>query len=167
MLFFFFKQKTAYEMRISDWSSDVCSSDLDHRNEPQKKEVDRHIDAWPARRCANQKATTPARRHKTAASTRRETFGPTDETVGLTGPANRMIDPPQLEMDGGDMDEDEQRGRHAPRRRLEDDCPGIDRLMSPARTQLPVQCPAAYVTLPPIGQAPTRLQAPTGSTTIQ
>src|SRR3546814_7077813 len=34
--FFFFKQKTAYEMRISDWSSDVCSSDLssprrDHR----------------------------------------------------------------------------------------------------------------------------------------
>src|SRR3546814_17369480 len=28
MEFFFFKQKTAYEMRISDWSSDVCSSDL-------------------------------------------------------------------------------------------------------------------------------------------
>src|SRR3546814_19169866 len=28
MCFFFFKQKTAYEMRISDWSSDVCSSDL-------------------------------------------------------------------------------------------------------------------------------------------
>src|SRR3546814_11003456 len=28
MYFFFFKQKTAYEMRISDWSSDVCSSDL-------------------------------------------------------------------------------------------------------------------------------------------
>src|SRR3546814_5082376 len=28
---FFFKQKTAYEMRISDWSSDVCSSDLDLR----------------------------------------------------------------------------------------------------------------------------------------
>src|SRR3546814_5816694 len=27
---FFFKQKTAYEMRISDWSSDVCSSDLGH-----------------------------------------------------------------------------------------------------------------------------------------
>src|SRR3546814_7451013 len=28
MFVFFFKQKTAYEMRISDWSSDVCSSDL-------------------------------------------------------------------------------------------------------------------------------------------
>src|SRR3546814_6617520 len=30
-MFFFFKQKTAYEMRISDWSSDVCSSDLQMR----------------------------------------------------------------------------------------------------------------------------------------
>src|SRR3546814_3404582 len=30
VVFFFFKQKTAYEMRISDWSSDVCSSDLHH-----------------------------------------------------------------------------------------------------------------------------------------
>src|SRR3546814_7302659 len=33
--FFFFKQKTAYEMRISDWSSDVCSSDLRSRTNPQ------------------------------------------------------------------------------------------------------------------------------------
>src|SRR3546814_10018971 len=32
-VFFFFKQKTAYEMRISDWSSDVCSSDLGARLE--------------------------------------------------------------------------------------------------------------------------------------
>src|SRR3546814_3526801 len=31
--FFFCKQKTAYEMRISDWSSDVCSSDLGHQRE--------------------------------------------------------------------------------------------------------------------------------------
>src|SRR3546814_5472330 len=30
LMLFFFKQKTAYEMRISDWSSDVCSSDLRH-----------------------------------------------------------------------------------------------------------------------------------------
>src|SRR3546814_4488202 len=30
-VFFFFKQKTAYEMRISDWSSDVCSSDLHYQ----------------------------------------------------------------------------------------------------------------------------------------
>src|SRR3546814_8271281 len=33
-VFFFFKQKTAYEMRISDWSSDVCSSDLVRRPGP-------------------------------------------------------------------------------------------------------------------------------------
>src|SRR3546814_6345917 len=33
LFFFFFKQKTAYEMRISDWSSDVCSSDLDQSGE--------------------------------------------------------------------------------------------------------------------------------------
>src|SRR3546814_18873799 len=32
--FFFFKQKTAYEMRISDWSSDVCSSDLPNTGQP-------------------------------------------------------------------------------------------------------------------------------------
>src|SRR3546814_6331224 len=31
-MFFLFKQKTAYELRISDWSSDVCSSDLSRRN---------------------------------------------------------------------------------------------------------------------------------------
>src|SRR3546814_9007992 len=37
VLFFFFKQKTAYEMRISDWSSDVCSSDL--------RGLHRHVDA--------------------------------------------------------------------------------------------------------------------------
>src|SRR3546814_7080940 len=33
LLVFFFKQKTAYELRISDWSSDVCSSDLFRRAE--------------------------------------------------------------------------------------------------------------------------------------
>src|SRR3546814_10079687 len=34
--FFFFKQKTAYEMRISDWSSDVCSSDLSDVERPME-----------------------------------------------------------------------------------------------------------------------------------
>src|SRR3546814_15596406 len=37
MYFFFFKQKTAYELRISDWSSDVCSSDLVSRRPPLLK----------------------------------------------------------------------------------------------------------------------------------
>src|SRR3546814_2288802 len=34
---FFFKQKTAYEMRISDWSSDVCSSDLVELPDPRRR----------------------------------------------------------------------------------------------------------------------------------
>src|SRR3546814_2931877 len=38
--FFFCKQKTAYEMRISDWSSDVCSSDL---NQAQDLRFDHHV----------------------------------------------------------------------------------------------------------------------------
>src|SRR3546814_7744397 len=50
IVFFFFKQKTAYEMRISDWSSDVCSSDLrmapspapDRRNRPDCRDGRRH-----------------------------------------------------------------------------------------------------------------------------
>src|SRR3546814_8901546 len=37
-VFFFFKQKTAYEMRISDWSSDVCSSDLDGRQDGRRED---------------------------------------------------------------------------------------------------------------------------------
>src|SRR3546814_2501072 len=37
--FFFFKQKTAYEMRISDWSSDVCSSDLAFDHQPTLGEL--------------------------------------------------------------------------------------------------------------------------------
>src|SRR3546814_4016697 len=40
MFFFFFKQKTAYEMRISDWSSDVCSSDLQRC---ERRERERHL----------------------------------------------------------------------------------------------------------------------------
>src|SRR3546814_10782186 len=45
-VFFFFKQKTAYDMRISDWSSDVCSSDLDSGQAPGARMHDR------AGRCA-------------------------------------------------------------------------------------------------------------------
>src|SRR3546814_10966733 len=39
-VFFFFKQKTAYEMRISDWSSDVCSSDLNENVPPNEWQID-------------------------------------------------------------------------------------------------------------------------------
>src|SRR3546814_4729081 len=42
--FFFFKQKTAYEMRISDWSSDVCSSDLLADREGRHRNSAGHLD---------------------------------------------------------------------------------------------------------------------------
>src|SRR3546814_16867241 len=53
--FFFFKQKTAYEMRISDWSSDVCSSDLldtreDVQGRPIKLTIDGPLQDYAARR---------------------------------------------------------------------------------------------------------------------
>src|SRR3546814_1609038 len=41
VFFFFFKQKTAYELRISDWSSDVCCSDLEIEEEDQQQQ--RHV----------------------------------------------------------------------------------------------------------------------------
>src|SRR3546814_4542483 len=44
---FLFKQKTSYEMRMSDWSSDVCSSDLggiDHRHADQEQQRGRDVD---------------------------------------------------------------------------------------------------------------------------
>src|SRR3546814_3121045 len=53
LCFFFFKQKTAYEMRISDWSSDVCSSDLSSQ---PRLDPWRSASARPARRPAAAKA---------------------------------------------------------------------------------------------------------------
>src|SRR3546814_6396546 len=47
--FFFFKQKTAYEMRISDWSSDVCSSDLQRILEILARAADRGVPKLCAR----------------------------------------------------------------------------------------------------------------------
>src|SRR3546814_9591264 len=58
MCFFFFKQKTAYEMRISDWSSDVCSSDLwmqieSHgQGDEQRQHIGRH--SRPSQQTFNQ-----------------------------------------------------------------------------------------------------------------
>src|SRR3546814_9998554 len=45
-LFFFFKQKTAYELRISDWSSDVCSSDLHAGEDGDVVRVRKVIGGW-------------------------------------------------------------------------------------------------------------------------
>src|SRR3546814_2444717 len=58
LFFFFFKQKTAYEMRISDWSSDVCSSDL--RRLARRR--GRRGDALRAARPATARAWQPLRR---------------------------------------------------------------------------------------------------------
>src|SRR3546814_1650955 len=68
--FFFFKQKTAYEMRISDWSSDVCSSDL------------RYWDAGPA---------PPVRCPSRQCRCRRAAFAPAprDRRPGVRLPATR------------------------------------------------------------------------------
>src|SRR3546814_8875474 len=50
VFFFFFKQKTAYEMRISDWSSDVCSSDLLAQAAQQGVEADQRVPERGAQR---------------------------------------------------------------------------------------------------------------------
>src|SRR3546814_4814598 len=51
-MFFFFKQKTAYEMRISDWSSDVCSSDLEPLDlDARRIEVDQDHGLLPVNLC--------------------------------------------------------------------------------------------------------------------
>src|SRR3546814_4937618 len=55
--FFFFKQKTAYEMRISDWSSDVCSSDL----LPRARATDRGDEPVPVRASGRRLARLLAR----------------------------------------------------------------------------------------------------------
>src|SRR3546814_7855728 len=49
LLFFFFKQKTAYEMRISDWSSDVCSSDLPPPPRKKRKKRKKRLSFWSAK----------------------------------------------------------------------------------------------------------------------
>src|SRR3546814_19372557 len=55
--FFFFKQKTAYEMRISDWSSDVCSSDLDEPEQSIYRTLCRFYLEWPLQ-CKFQSCST-------------------------------------------------------------------------------------------------------------
>src|SRR3546814_6111250 len=67
-LFFFFKQKTAYESRISDWSADVCSSDLRQQDER----------AAPRRHAARDAARIAARAPEAV-----EAIGALDRTAGI------------------------------------------------------------------------------------
>src|SRR3546814_3449707 len=71
ILIFFFKQKTAYEMRISDWSSDVCSSDLSPRDQARKGQIADDADAPSPFRHARNMAIIPRRVISTRSEERR------------------------------------------------------------------------------------------------
>src|SRR3546814_1053563 len=79
---FFFKQKTAYEMRISDWSSDVCSSDLYWRSSlasdlrPSGPEEYCHGDPGPALRVPGIARSEERRVGKECVSTCRSRWSP-------------------------------------------------------------------------------------------
>src|SRR3546814_7904121 len=78
LFLFFFKQKTAYELRISDWSSDVCSSDLVHQSHIQgeyrclchkpchrwRPTLGRHTCAWRWGCCWSSRSAPAARKKK-------------------------------------------------------------------------------------------------------
>src|SRR3546814_9440871 len=75
-VFFFFKQKTAYEMRISDWSSDVCSSDLTATGRSALRQAGRrltsacHTSTPATARVTTCSWTRPARLRRTASCSR-------------------------------------------------------------------------------------------------
>src|SRR3546814_4390053 len=77
-MFFFFKQKTAYEMRISDWSSDVCSSDLTFATK-------RHFLALPYNIRSESPATRVVRPKGAPPLTRTELFIWRPPDFGLVG----------------------------------------------------------------------------------
>src|SRR3546814_18100656 len=83
IVFFFFKQKTAYEMRISDWSSDVCSSDLS----AVSKVVSAPANAGPA----NQRQANRRRAMATIARSVRPLFFRTDCMLGSLHMETRRI----------------------------------------------------------------------------
>src|SRR3546814_2677832 len=68
IFFFFFKQKTAYEMRISDWSSDVCSSDLrrllDYATLVEQRRLSAARGAGLLARCRTAHFARPDARHR-------------------------------------------------------------------------------------------------------
>src|SRR3546814_1212960 len=91
--FFFFKQKTAYEMRISDWSSDVCSSDLArHRGIP------RPVILAMLSRHAGSCAIRPAENHGTAHLAARH-------IICFGRRVNDMIDRLHGEVEGHEFDD--------------------------------------------------------------
>src|SRR3546814_3747701 len=86
---FFFKQKTAYEMRISGWSSDVCSSDLFQ---------DPYSSLNPRKRVASL-ISMPLRAHRIGTS--QEQRRQVEEMAELVGLPRRALDSPPNELSGG------------------------------------------------------------------
>src|SRR3546814_7886811 len=77
LFFFLFKQKTAYEMRISDWSSDVCSSDLpivSTRSKRSSAQARHTVESWPPENSTRAFSAIPA-------SLRRPSAGPVGRPV--------------------------------------------------------------------------------------
>src|SRR3546814_1781307 len=94
IFFFFFEQKTAYELRISDWSSDVCSSDLDAQG---KAEFPALLRLYRLRR-ALRPLLRPPRQFR-----ERRAVGPADDrALGDHLPARRRpAAPPEPALRGG------------------------------------------------------------------
>src|SRR3546814_5667000 len=88
-MFFFFKQKTAYEMRISDWSSDVCSSDLLVGDATVSTADEKYGLSWHGKRQARQIALTPS----TGTLLPRP-----DESIEWDGTRNLLIEGDNLEV---------------------------------------------------------------------
>src|SRR3546814_9223660 len=91
-LFFFFKPKTAYEMRISDWSSDVCSSDLptDHGGRLEAAAL-----AAAARRRLHRSASGRAYKHRRS----RRRCGFVSRLLPSRLPGDHWQDAPSVDQD--------------------------------------------------------------------
>src|SRR3546814_5835507 len=95
-LFLFYNQKTAYEMRISDWSSDVCSSDLfdafDVEERKRQKEVGRLVNIVEVQR--GRRTAVRAIIVATAETAHRDDLGRAAAEIGRDADAGRLFDDP-------------------------------------------------------------------------
>src|SRR3546814_1692128 len=93
LCFFFFKQKTAYEMRISDWSSDVCSSDLElHGHGHDHGEQEAHDERRHQDRIGENGAALLFRQHLVALALAKLLFRPLDAVWRRAEAAEQRVD---------------------------------------------------------------------------
>src|SRR3546814_17970492 len=95
--FFFFKQKTAYEMRISDWSSDVCSSDLSPEYRAARQ-CARDDGRWAAERDDVGDAVSRAQGHGDLRRRRLHDEQPGNGDRGAPGPRPDRADPERFKL---------------------------------------------------------------------